>query len=102
MDTWAALTSPWKMSGEAKFFKSVGCEKCRDTGFLGRSGIYEMMKMTPTLREKIKPDSDALEIRKAAIEEGMTQLRIAGARKIAMGQTTIDEVLKVVPPDSEI
>jgi general secretion pathway protein E len=61
-----------------------------------------MMRMTPSLRENIQPDSDAVAVRRAAIAEGMTQLRIAGAKKIAQGQTTIEEVLKVVPPDSEI
>jgi len=101
-DVWAALTSPWKLSGEARFYQPVGCDECRNTGYLGRSGLYEMLKMTPTLREKIQPDSDAVAIRKAGINEGMTQLRIAGAKKIAMGLTTVEEVLKVVPPDSEI
>jgi len=101
-DVWAALTAPWKLSGEARFYQPVGCDECRNTGYLGRSGLYEMLKMTPTLREKIQPDSDAVAIRKAGINEGMTQLRIAGAKKIAMGLTTVEEVLKVVPPDSEI
>ena len=101
-DVWKALTHPWTLSGEARFYRPVGCEECRHTGYLGRSGIYEIMRMTPGLREKIGPDSDAEAIRRAAIAEGMTQLRIAGARKVAMGQTTIEEVLKVVPPDSEI
>ncbi len=101
-DVWAGLTHPWKLSGEARFYRPVGCEECRHTGYLGRSGIYEIMRLTPALREKIGPDSDANAIRRAAIAEGMTQLRIAGARKIAMGQTTVEEVLKVVPPDNEI
>ena len=101
-DVWRALTAPYTLSGEARYYRAVGCDECRGTGYLGRTGLYEMMRMTPTLREKIRPDSDAAAIRQAAIAEGMTQLRIAGARKIAMGQTTIEEVLKVVPPDSEI
>ncbi len=101
-DVWKAMTAPYKMSGAGRFFRAVGCDKCRDTGFMGRSGLYEILRMTPTLRKEIKPDSDAAEIRKAAIREGMVQLRIAGARKIAMGQTTIDEVIKVVPPDTDI
>jgi len=101
-DVWNALTSPWKMSGEARFYQAVGCDECRNTGYLGRSGLYEMLKMTPSLREKIQPDSDAAAIRKEALNEGMTQLRIAGAKKIALGLTTIEEVIKVVPPDSEI
>ncbi len=101
-DVWKAMTTPYKMSGSGRFFKAVGCDKCRDTGFMGRSGLYEILRMTPSLRKEIKPDSDAAEIRQAAIREGMVQLRIAGARKIAMGLTTIDEVIKVVPPDTDI
>jgi general secretion pathway protein E len=101
-DVWKALTRPWKMSGKGRFFKPVGCDECRNTGYMGRTGIYEMLTMTPSLRAAIKPESDATEIRQLAIKEGMTQLRISGAQKIAMGQTTVEEVLKVVPPDSEI
>jgi len=101
-DLWRALTTPYSLSGEARYYRAVGCDECRGTGYLGRTGLYEMMRLSPALREKIRPDSDAAAIRKAAIAEGMTRLRIAGARKIAMGQTTIEEVLKVVPPDSEI
>ena len=99
---WKALTSPWTMSGEGKYYQPVGCDHCRNTGFRGRAGIYEMMRMSPTMREQITPDSDADSIRRAAVKEGMTQLRIAGARKVAMGETTMEEVIKVVPPDSEI
>lgn len=101
-DVWKALTAPWKMSGKGRFYEPVGCDECRNTGFMGRAGIYEMLTMTPTLREAIKPDSDAEEIRRLAIKEGMTQLRISGAQKVAMGMTTVEEVLKVVPPDNEI
>ena len=101
-DIWKALTAPWKMSGKGRFFKPVGCDECRNTGYMGRSGIYEMLTMTPTLRAAIKPESDAEEIRRLAIKEGMSQLRISGAQKIAIGITTVEEVLKVVPPDSEI
>jgi len=101
-ETWPALTAPWKMSGAARFYQAEGCEECRHTGYLGRNGIYEILRMTPSLREKITPDSDADAIRKLAVAEGMTQLRIAGARKVATGQTTIEEVFKVVPPDNEI
>ena len=101
-DVWRALTRPWKMSGEGKFYEPVGCDECRHTGYLGRMGIYEILRMTPELRSKIKPESDAEEIRKSAAAEGMVQLRISGAQKVAMGLTTVAEVLNVVPPDSEI
>ncbi len=93
---WKRLTQPYSMSGKAHFYKPVGCKECRQTGFLGRIGIYEMLKLTNDLRHKITPTSDANEIRALALKEGNSQLRIDGAKKIAMGITTIDEVLKVV------
>ncbi|UCE90036.1 MAG: Flp pilus assembly complex ATPase component TadA, partial [Pseudomonadota bacterium] len=99
---WNALTRPYKIRGQGHFFKALGCAKCRDTGFLGRVGIYEIMEMTPRLRSEIRPDSDGEEIRKHAVKDGMTQLRIAGARQVALGLTTVEEVLKVVPPDNEL
>jgi general secretion pathway protein E len=99
---WKALTAPWKMSGKGQFYKAVGCDECRNTGYRGRIGIYEMLKMTSTLRHNIQPDTDANAIRAAASKEGMVQLRISGAQKVAMGLTTIEEVLKVVPASSEL
>ncbi len=101
-DIWASLTRPWKINGKHEFYEAVGCDECRNTGFLGRAGLYELMPMTPSLRHNITPESDASIIRRQAINEGMTQLRISGARKIAMGLTTIEEVMKVVPPDEEL
>ncbi|MEJ2359888.1 MAG: GspE/PulE family protein [Gammaproteobacteria bacterium] len=102
MDMWKTLTHPWKLSGKGKFYKPVGCDECRQTGFLGRVGIYEMMILDQTLRKKITPESDANAIRREAIKLGMTKMRISGARKVAMGWTTMDEVLKVVPVDEEM
>lgn len=99
---WKSLTSPWKMSGQHDFYGPGGCDECRQTGFHGRAGLYELMPMSLTMRRNIKPDSDADAIRKQAVKEGMTQLRISGARKIAMGITTVEEVMKVVPPDNEL
>ena len=101
-DIWSGLTSPWKLSGEKHFFKPVGCDECRHTGYLGRMGIYEIMLLDQKLRSQIGPESTTLEIRKAAVKQGMTRLRIAGASKVAMGLTTVEEILKVVPPDEEI
>ena len=99
---WESLTRPWKMSGKGQFYKPVGCEECRHTGFYGRVGLYEIMIMDQTLRSKITPDSDANAIRREAVKLGMTKLRISGARKVAMGLTTIEEILKVSPPDDDL
>jgi general secretion pathway protein E len=100
-DMWRTLTHPWKLSGKGKFYKPVGCDECRQTGFLGRVGIYEMMILDRQLRSKITQDSDANAIRQEAIKLGMSRMRISGARKVAMGWTTMDEVLKVVPMDED-
>ena len=101
-DLWRSVTAPWKLNGEGTFFEAVGCEKCRNTGYRGRIGLYEMLKMTPELRAAIGPDSDANAIRTAAIKEGMIQLRLSGAQKIARGLTTVEEVMKVVPAETEL
>jgi len=101
-DMWRSLTQPWKLSGKGKFYKPVGCDECRQTGFLGRVGIYEMMILDQSLRQTITSDSDANAIRREAVKLGMTKMRISGARKVAMGWTTIDEVLKAVPVDEEL
>ncbi|MDZ7663641.1 GspE/PulE family protein [Thiohalophilus sp.] len=101
-DLWQALTRPWKLSGEPKFYGPVGCDECRNTGYMGRIGLYEMLRMTSPIRSQLGPDSDATEIRRIAVNEGMIQLRISGAQKVAQGLTTMEEVLNVVPPDSEI
>ncbi len=101
-DVWKSMTAPWKLNGEGTFFKAVGCEKCRNTGYRGRIGLYEMLKMTSDLRANIGQDSDANAIRAAAIKEGMVQLRLSGAQKIAQGLTTVEEVIKVVPAETEL
>ncbi|VAX12035.1 Type II secretory pathway, ATPase PulE/Tfp pilus assembly pathway, ATPase PilB [hydrothermal vent metagenome] len=101
-DVWRSMTAPWKLNGEGTFFKAVGCEQCRNTGYRGRIGLYEMLKMTSNLRASIGPDSDAGAIRKVAIKDGMIQLRLSGAQKIAQGLTTVEEVMKVVPAETEL
>lgn len=98
-DVWNALTKPYKVTGKGHFFKAVGCEECRDTGYLGRIGLYEMLTMSNNMRHKITPESDAVDIRRLGVKEGMMQLRISGAQKVAMGLTTPEEVLRVVPLD---
>jgi general secretion pathway protein E len=100
-DMWQTLTKPWKLSGKGKFFKPVGCDECRQTGFLGRVGIYELMILDQALRRKITAESDANAIRQEAIKLGMSKMRLSGARKVAMGWTTMDEVLKAVPMDED-
>ena len=74
--------------------KGVGCEKCNDTGYKGRIGLYEVMQVTNEVREMILVGASALELRRTAIEHGMLTLRASGLRKIAAGRTSVEEVLK--------
>ncbi|CAN1493828.1 PulE Type II secretory pathway, ATPase PulE/Tfp pilus assembly pathway, ATPase PilB [Methylophilaceae bacterium] len=99
---WDALIGPYNLPKPAHIYKAVGCSECRNTGFKGRSGIYEMLTMTPALRKLITPETDLTQLTKLARKEGIQPLVINGAEKVAAGMTTIDELLKVAPPlDSE-
>ncbi len=94
---WAALTKPFKATKPTTAMKAVGCIECRHTGFRGRSGIYEMLTISPKLRKLITADTDLADIKKLAYQEGMQPLLLNGLEKVAAGLTTIDEVLKVAP-----
>ncbi|MBN8443836.1 MAG: type II/IV secretion system protein [Thauera sp.] len=95
---WNELVSPWKSNMPRQMARPVGCLECRMTGYLGRTGIYEMLTVTPTLRRMIGLDKDGAQLREQAIKEGMRPLRLGGALKVAAGVTTIDEILRNTPP----
>ncbi len=78
-----------------KFYKGEGCEECGDTGYLGRVGIYEVLEVNEKIRQLTTEQVASEKIRKTAVENGMTTLLEDGLNKIAAGQTTIDEVLRV-------
>ncbi|HWA12244.1 MAG TPA: GspE/PulE family protein [Burkholderiales bacterium] len=99
-DTWNMLISPWQAEKPQQVYYAKGCLECRMTGYSGRVGIYEILSMTAGQRPLITADADATLIREQAYRDGMKPLRIAGAQKVAAGQTTVDEVLKVAPPIS--
>ena len=99
---WQALIKPWTTSPPEKISQADGCLECRQTGFIGRIGIYEMMPITDSLKQDISDNFDLVKFRKAAIRQGMKPLNLAGAQKVARGMTTIEEVLKVAPPRYDI
>jgi type IV pilus assembly protein PilB len=74
--------------------KGAGCEKCNKTGYKGRVGLYEVMEITDELRELILVGASSLELRRKAVEEGMITLRGSGLRKVKLGVTTLEEVLR--------
>jgi general secretion pathway protein E len=81
--------------GKIELFRGKGCIKCRGTGHLGRSGIYEVLPMTEAIRKLIKPECDAEAIRDTARKEGMVTLRENAIRKLLEGRTTYQEVMRV-------
>jgi type IV pilus assembly protein PilB len=74
--------------------KGRGCEKCNNTGYKGRVGLYEVMEVTEELRELILVGASALELRRKAVDEGMITLRSSGLRKVKEGVTTIEEIVR--------
>jgi type IV pilus assembly protein PilB len=80
--------------GTQKIFYGKGCEACNQTGYKGRKGIYELMKITDPLRELINERAPTVVLKQKAIELGMVTLRQDGLRSIFAGDTTIEEVLK--------
>ena len=79
-----------------RFHKAVGCERCGDSGYRDRVGIYELMTVTEELRELILRRASTDEISRAARDQGMIRLRDDGLLKAAQGITTVEEVLRTV------
>lgn len=97
-DDWQQLVAPWKVNVPNKVFRPVGCLECRDTGYLGRQGLYEILPLSESIKEKITSQCNLQELRRQAMKEGMRTLRLSGAQKVAAGLTTVEEVMRVAPP----
>ena len=79
-----------------KVFKAVGCKKCGGTGYRGRMGVHEVLLVTEEIGRLTVAGATAEEIRKSAIAEGMLTLRQDGLEKVRMGDTSIEEILRVI------
>ena len=88
---------PWAIRGDYRPFRPVGCLECRQTGFRGRSGLYELLLIEDAMQSCIHPTLDVAALRRQAVLAGMQPLRLAGAMKVAEGVTTLDEVLRATP-----
>jgi len=97
-ELWQGLVAPWKATKPTTLYHPVGCLECRNSGFQGRVGLYELLLLSPEIKKLITSSTDIAQLREQAAREGMKPLRISGARKVAAGLTTIEEVLKVAPP----
>ncbi|MCO8046101.1 GspE/PulE family protein [Acinetobacter bohemicus] len=94
---WQHLATDYPLPRPEFVFNAVGCEECRHTGYKGRIGIYEFMPLSLATKQLIGADANLNQLRQQAKKEGVEPLRIAGARKILEGVTTLEEVLRVVP-----
>ncbi|ENU23615.1 hypothetical protein F993_01768 [Acinetobacter proteolyticus] len=94
---WEHLTFDYMMDMPTTMYKAVGCEACRQTGYKGRVGIYEFMPVSLESKSLISANCTLNDLRAQAKKEGIEPLRIAGARKVLEGVTTLEEVLRVVP-----
>ncbi|MEP6941028.1 MAG: GspE/PulE family protein, partial [Rudaea sp.] len=95
---WDALVHRWNVPAPPHAYGPTGCLECRNTGFLGRTGIYEMMRISPVIRQMIVPNVDLVRLSEAALAEGMRPLRVSAAAQVARGVTTVQEVIGVLPP----
>ena len=81
--------------------EAIGCAECRDSGYRGRAGVYEIMVLDDALKSLITPGTDVQALRRAALQQGMCSLRMAGMHKVEAGLTSLAEILRTTPGDSE-
>jgi type IV pilus assembly protein PilB len=80
--------------GDNRLYRAVGCNDCHGTGYRGRTGIYEVLQMSSRLRKMILDRASTAELKSVAVEEGMLTLRQDALRKMVLGETTPEEVLR--------
>jgi len=89
----------WDPAFKPTFYRAIGCEKCLQTGYIGRTGIYELLVVDDKVRTHILRNSDSNTIKREGVDAGMVSLREDGARKVLTGVSTIEEVLRVTQED---
>ena len=94
-ELWHSIVGDWALPKPATIYRPVGCPECRQTGYRGRTGLYELLTVTQAFSEQVREETDIHALRRQSVADGMKPLRIAGALKIQEGATTADEVLKV-------
>ena len=86
----------WKEAPDLKFFNGSGCTACNHTGYRGRIGVFEVLKVDPAIREIIAKDASEETLLKAALDSGMTHMSEDGINKVSQGVTTVAELLRVI------
>ncbi|HCM41397.1 MAG: type IV-A pilus assembly ATPase PilB [Bdellovibrionales bacterium GWB1_52_6] len=86
---------PEPIAAQMKCMKGQGCQKCNKTGYKGRIAIYEVLTMTPAIKEMVLSGATVLDLKKQAAKDGMKSLRMAAITKAAEGKTTLEEALSM-------
>jgi len=89
------LAGEQETSQDGTYYRGRGCDHCQQIGYLGRTGIYELLEVNDSVRQLVTSNADAATIRQQSLADGMQTLRQAGLRKVLTGETTIEEVLRV-------
>lgn len=93
---------PFDELADAEIYEAVGCRECRQIGYSGRLGIFELMVTTKTIRHLAHENASTWDIKKAAIEHGMATLRVDGWKKVLGGQTSVEEIVRVTKGDRDV
>jgi general secretion pathway protein E len=94
-EIWHSIGGAWNLPKPQRVYRPVGCPECRQTGYRGRTGIYELLTVTEAFSTQVQEETDINALRRQSVADGMKPLRIAGAMKIQEGVTSAEEVLKV-------
>ena len=94
-EVWQSIGGAWNIPKPATVYRPIGCPECRQTGYRGRTGIYELLTVSEGFAHIVRESGDIQKLRQQSVADGMKPLRIAGAMKVVEGVTTADEVLKV-------
>jgi type II secretory ATPase GspE/PulE/Tfp pilus assembly ATPase PilB-like protein len=87
-------------TGTEELFDGKGCDECRGTGYRGRTGIYELLRVSEAIRSLIVRKAPAAEIRREAVAQGMVTLREDGWARACAGLTTVSEILRVTEDET--
>ena len=90
----------WDGQGPRVFYRGGGCKKCHDSGFQGRTGIYEVVEMTDDLYKLIHDVANESEIKRYLLSQGFVPLREQGLTLVEAGKSTLEEVLRVTHMES--
>jgi general secretion pathway protein E len=100
-ESWKALGVGDTIPMPTTVYVAGGCLECRQTGYRGRSGVYELMPLNSALQMAVGENPDLTNLRQLAVAAGMHPLRHAGAAKVIAGLTTVEEILALTPDPTE-